>query len=145
MDIVPDTKNWTWVLERPCPDCAFDAQHIAVRDIGMMTRDLASQWEVVLGLPGSTTRPRPDVWSPSEYGCHVRDVLRLFDERLALMLDQRAHRRRRIAPLHEAAGVIPASTSKNRAAVVGDGPLTQGLGAARAESERFSAQALPSS
>lgn len=88
MDIVPDTKNWTWVLERPCPDCAFDAQHIAVRDIGMMTRDLASQWEVVLGLPGSTTRPRPDVWSPSEYGCHVRDVLRLFDERLALMLDQ---------------------------------------------------------
>ena len=88
MTIVPDNKNWTWVLERPCPDCAFDASHVAVRDIGMMTRDLASQWEVVLGLPGATKRPRPDFWSPSEYGCHVRDVFRLFDERLALMLDQ---------------------------------------------------------
>ena len=20
-----DTKDWTWVLERPCPDCSFDA------------------------------------------------------------------------------------------------------------------------
>lgn len=19
--IVPDTKDWTWVLERPCPEC----------------------------------------------------------------------------------------------------------------------------
>jgi hypothetical protein len=26
------------------------------------------------------------VWSPSEYGCHVRDVFRLFDFRLELML-----------------------------------------------------------
>ena len=33
-------------------------------------------------------RPRPDVWSPLEYGCHVRDVFRLFDQRLGLMLDE---------------------------------------------------------
>ena len=26
------------------------------------------------------------MWSPLEYGCHVRDVFRKFDERLALML-----------------------------------------------------------
>ena len=26
-------------------------------------------------------------WSALEYGCHVRDVFRLFDERLRLMLD----------------------------------------------------------
>jgi len=25
-------------------------------------------------------------WSPAEYGCHVRDVFRLFDQRLELML-----------------------------------------------------------
>ena len=23
--IVPDGKDWTWVLERPCPECGFDA------------------------------------------------------------------------------------------------------------------------
>ena len=32
------------------------------------------------------TRPAPDVWSPVEYACHVRDVHRLYDERLAMML-----------------------------------------------------------
>ena len=25
MPIVPDDKDWTWVLERPCPECGFDA------------------------------------------------------------------------------------------------------------------------
>jgi hypothetical protein len=27
--IVPDTRDWTWVLERPCPDCGLDAQAFA--------------------------------------------------------------------------------------------------------------------
>jgi hypothetical protein len=22
--ITPDTKDWTWVLERACPECGFD-------------------------------------------------------------------------------------------------------------------------
>ncbi len=33
-------------------------------------------------------RPSPGVWSPLEYACHVRDVFRKFDERLALMLNE---------------------------------------------------------
>jgi len=31
-------------------------------------------------------QPAPQVWSPLEYGCHVRDVCRVFRERLLLML-----------------------------------------------------------
>jgi hypothetical protein len=23
--ILPDTKDWTWVLDRPCPECDYDA------------------------------------------------------------------------------------------------------------------------
>jgi len=84
--IEPDNKNWTWVLERPCPDCAFDASTIVPRQIGAIIRDLASQWEAVLYHPLVTTRPSPAVWSPLEYGCHVRDVFRLFLFRLDLML-----------------------------------------------------------
>ena len=30
MPIEPDTKDWTWVLERPCPECGFDAPALAV-------------------------------------------------------------------------------------------------------------------
>ena len=81
MAIEPDNKNWTWVLERQCPDCAFDAASVVPRDIGMSIRDVASQWEVILLHPGATKRPVENVWSPSEYGCHVRDVFRLFDFR----------------------------------------------------------------
>ena len=33
-------------------------------------------------------RPDPTTWSALEYGCHVRDVFVLFDERLSLMLSQ---------------------------------------------------------
>lgn len=29
MAIVPDTKDWTWVLERACPECGFDASSFA--------------------------------------------------------------------------------------------------------------------
>ena len=90
MTIIPDDKNWTWVLERPCPDCAFDSSTVVPREIGATIRDVASQWQTVLDHPRAALRPRPDVWSPAEYGCHVRDVFRLFDARIELMLTENA-------------------------------------------------------
>ena len=54
----------------------------------MTIRDIASHWEVILMHPDATKRPVENVWSPSEYGCHVRDVFRLFDFRLELMLTE---------------------------------------------------------
>ena len=86
---VPDTKDWTWVLERPCPECGFDpaAQGLARPPAaGPRHRD-----GVVAGAGAAVTsaeRPAPGVWSPLEYGCHVRDVHVLFAERLRLMLDE---------------------------------------------------------
>ena len=35
-----------------------------------------------------TARPPDDRWSALEYACHVRDVFRLYDQRLALMLTE---------------------------------------------------------
>jgi SAM-dependent methyltransferase len=84
--ITPDTKDWTWVLERPCPDCAFDAGQVEPAEIGTAIRDNARGWSVVLAQPGATERPDDHTWSPLEYACHVRDVNRTFTERLALML-----------------------------------------------------------
>ena len=43
-------------------------------------------WGALLTRPGVTDRPRPDVWSPTEYACHVRDVHLLFAERVRRML-----------------------------------------------------------
>jgi hypothetical protein len=86
--IVPDTKDWTWVLERPCPECGFVAARTGVGEIGAAVRDSLPRWRAVLARPGVARRPEPGVWSALEYGAHVRDVFRVFDERLALMLAQ---------------------------------------------------------
>jgi hypothetical protein len=88
MTIVPDTKNWTWVLERPCPDCGFDASTVDPTAMGAALRGNSREWSVLLAHPAVRTRPSPSQWSGLEYGCHVRDVFRLFDERLRLMLAQ---------------------------------------------------------
>ncbi|MGK5499041.1 DinB family protein [Streptomyces sp. URMC 125] len=84
--ITPDTKNWTWVLERPCPECGLDTRPVRGGDVPALLRENAAAWLPVLERPGVRERPAPDVWSPLEYACHVRDVFRIFDERLRLML-----------------------------------------------------------
>ncbi|WP_395659400.1 methyltransferase domain-containing protein [Nocardioides sp.] len=86
--VVPDTKDWTWVLDRPCPECGFEAATVTVDRLAEVVRDNATTWEAVLTLPDAGVRPAPGTWSPLEYACHVRDVHRIFDLRLGLMLEQ---------------------------------------------------------
>ena len=86
-NIVPDEKNWTWVLERKCIDCEFDASSFNSRLSATAIRDLVDRWAAVLAGTKVETRTRPDMWSSLEYGCHIRDVFRKFDERLKLMLE----------------------------------------------------------
>jgi len=98
MTIVPDTKDWTWVLRRPCPECGLDTSLFGLGDLPAMIRANAASWHDVLSAGGSSpsgpgpagvaVRPSPGTWSALEYGCHVRDVLRLYDYRLSLMLTQ---------------------------------------------------------
>ncbi len=89
MPITPDSKDWTWVLERRCPECGFDAPAMELADVPSLIRDNAARWRDVLARPsGLRDRPSDDRWSPLEYACHVRDVFRLYHERLRLMLDQ---------------------------------------------------------
>jgi hypothetical protein len=90
MTIVPDTKDWTWVLKRPCPECGFDSSRVELAGLTAMIRANAVAWQGVLGgaRESVSARPEPGKWSALEYGCHVRDVLRLYDYRLQLMLTQ---------------------------------------------------------
>jgi DinB superfamily len=88
MTIIPDTKDWTWVLDRPCPACGLDTRTVKPADVPALTRANAAAWQAFLAGPGSGRRPHPGAWSPLEYGCHVRDVFRLYAFRLDLMLTQ---------------------------------------------------------
>jgi hypothetical protein len=82
----PDVQDWTVVLTRPCSECGFDAAALDVHDIPTLVRDAVARFDAALRRPDAGERPAPAVWSPLEYGCHIRDVCRLFDERLSLML-----------------------------------------------------------
>jgi hypothetical protein len=88
-----DTKDWTWVLERRCPECGFEASTLeragiatALRVANVRLIELVGEGDIAL------RRPAPEVWSALEYGCHVRDVHRLYLQRLQLMLDRDAPR-----------------------------------------------------
>ncbi|MDX6199763.1 MAG: hypothetical protein QOJ79_2914 [Actinomycetota bacterium] len=88
MSIEPDTKDWTWVITQPCPECGLDAASLEYDEIPGRIRTNAASWVEVLQRPGVRDRSQPDVWSPLEYACHVRDVFVLFDQRLVRMLTE---------------------------------------------------------
>lgn len=83
-----DDKDWTWVLERPCPDCGYDASRYSTGDIPTVLEAVAGAFVDQLGRADADVRLRSDRWSVLEYGCHVRDCFALFDERLRRMIDE---------------------------------------------------------
>jgi hypothetical protein len=86
--LAPDDKDWTWVLRRTCPECGFEASAISGREVAGVVRGSVPRWQAVLARADAARRPAPDVWSPLEYGCHVRDVFTLFNQRAQLMLSE---------------------------------------------------------
>ena len=87
MEPEPDTKDWTWTLQRQCPQCGLSAGEISLDEIATRAFVVAEEWvQILRSSPAVAARPQPDIWSPLEYGAHVRDVFRLFDARLMQML-----------------------------------------------------------
>ena len=86
--IEPDTKDWTWVISRACPECGFDGSAVSHTEVADRIRADAREWPRRLNAADVTARPRPVVWSALEYGCHIRDVHRVFNERVGLMLSE---------------------------------------------------------
>jgi hypothetical protein len=84
--IVPDDKDWTWVLERPCPECGHHSGELDIDDVAPVLQEATDRLAAVLDRPDVAVRAQPDRWSDLEYVCHVRDVYRRFDGRIALML-----------------------------------------------------------
>jgi hypothetical protein len=86
--IEPETKSWTWVLERKCEECDFDTLSFPPDEIARLSRLAAEPWPALMAHPLVRVRPREDCWSGLEYGCHVRDVFRVGLYRLQRMLHE---------------------------------------------------------
>lgn len=88
MSIERDTKDWTWVLEQPCPECGFSAAGLTPASVAAALLDCLPRWDAVLARPDAARRPDESTWSALEYACHVRDVCKVFTGRLELMLSR---------------------------------------------------------
>ena len=81
-----------WQSER-CPECAFDPNGVSAADLPSAVAGLGRRYQAPLTrlLPGEdasllVAHPLPETWSALAYACHVRDVLSVFDGRIARML-----------------------------------------------------------
>lgn len=88
MTINPDTKDWTWTVARVCDECGFDPEQVTFENLPQQIRQQVQDWAQVLSRPNVSERPRPQSWSPLEYGAHVRDVLQVMRGRVELMLSK---------------------------------------------------------
>jgi hypothetical protein len=60
--IAPDTKDWTWVLSRSCPECGFVPEAVHHTEVADRIRADAADWVPRLAQPGVRERPAPTVW-----------------------------------------------------------------------------------
>src|SRR5690606_6024143 len=70
------------------PECGFDANAVTGAEVADRLRAAIAQWPEVLERADVRERPTPSTWSALEYGCHTRDVFRVFIRRLNLMLEE---------------------------------------------------------
>lgn len=88
MSTEPDTKDWTWVVDRPCPQCGYDPAKVHRANLVDLLHENTRGWYQKLADADYAVRPAPHVWSRLEYACHLRDVHRTFAERVRLLLEQ---------------------------------------------------------
>ena len=61
--LVPDSKDWTWVLTRPCPECGLAAGEVPLQSLGARIRENAASWATALLGPAIEVRPSTETWS----------------------------------------------------------------------------------
>ena len=85
--MIADDKDWTWVLDRRCPECGFEAGGKPLGRARALLTDAAASLLMTLSEPDARARPRPTTWSPLEYACHVRDTCDVFRARIDLVVE----------------------------------------------------------
>src|SRR5688500_5285629 len=65
-----------------CDECGFDFASVPETAIGQALRDAGDGFVTAVG-GAEGERPAPEVWSPLEYACHVRDVAQIQIGRVA--------------------------------------------------------------
>lgn len=82
-------EGWEWprAATDECPQCGLHAGALPPEMLGSMAVELAADWREFLMAADDEylrTNPEPGVFSPIQYGAHVRDILRVYADRVLL-------------------------------------------------------------
>ena len=75
-----------FVLNAGCPECGYEL-HDPLLTAARLAQTVP-RWTAVLDRADVAQRPDPTVWSPLEYACHSRDMVRVLGERVEAMVRQ---------------------------------------------------------
>jgi DinB superfamily len=86
-------EGWQWARTQTerCPLCGDHPAAMARSSLGSELVASAESWRAFLLGADETylrTVPGPGIFSPMQYGAHVRDIQRVYGDRILLMLDQ---------------------------------------------------------
>ena len=84
-------EGWEWprIQTDPCPQCGNHPGALPPGSLGDRAVGLAAEWASFLLETDEDylrTSPEPGVFSPIQYGAHVRDILRVYGDRMVLGL-----------------------------------------------------------
>jgi hypothetical protein len=82
-------EAWVWELiqSQPCPQCGQNPSAAPRTSLGRVGVKEAEDWQSFLtetSLDYLRTNPTSDMWSPLQYGMHVRDMFQVFGDRILL-------------------------------------------------------------
>jgi hypothetical protein len=84
-------EGWEWprAATDECPQCGLHPGAQPRESLGTAAVELAAAWREFLMTADEEylrTNPAPGVFSPIQYGAHVRDILRVYGDRVLLAL-----------------------------------------------------------
>jgi hypothetical protein len=84
-------EGWQWARAQTdeCPQCGHHPAAMARDDLGPVLIEQAAAWRAFLleaDDEALRTNPAPGVFSPIQYAAHVRDIQRVYGDRILLML-----------------------------------------------------------
>ena len=88
-------EGWQWhrIQAEACPQCGDQPAALPVDALGPLAVERAAAWcEFLEHADDEYLRhiPEPGVFSPLQYAAHVRDILRVYTDRMVLGLEQDA-------------------------------------------------------
>jgi hypothetical protein len=85
--------QWTRIQAEACPQCGDQPSALPVDALGALAVERAAAWRTFLEQADEEYLrhvPEPGVFSPLQYAAHVRDILRVYTDRMVLGLEQDA-------------------------------------------------------